>query len=110
MRFLDRAVDLKLEKDFGAKNRAPEYERASRRVIEFGRRLIGFWRDLVKDLEKLVADFRPDQAEVMADFVVELWQTISMTLFSLVPGHLDRLIRRVATKEPLPKNLVALLR
>jgi hypothetical protein len=102
--------DLKLEKDFAPQNRASEYEWASRRFIEFEWRLIRFWWGLVKDLEKLVSNFRADQAEVLADFVVELWRTMPMTLFCLQPSHLDRLIRWIAAKIPLPKDLIAMLR
>ncbi|HLK69180.1 MAG TPA: hypothetical protein VKU19_37365 [Bryobacteraceae bacterium] len=110
MWLLGRTDDLKLEKDFAPQNRASEYERTSWRFIEFKWWLIRFWRGLVKDLEKHVTNFRADQAEVLADFVVELWRTTPMTLFCLQPCHLDRLIRRIAAKIPLLEDLIALLR
>jgi hypothetical protein len=72
--------------------------------------LIGFRRDLIKDLEKPVANFRANQVEVRTHFVVELRRAIPMTLFSLRPSHRDRPIWWETTEKSLPEDLIALRR
>jgi hypothetical protein len=92
-----RTFDLELEKDFAPKNRASENERASWRFTDPGWRLIRFWRDLIKDLEQFVTDFRAGQSEMLAHLVVELPRAKPMASFRLLPGHSDRLIQRVTS-------------
>ena len=108
--FLGRTFDLKLEIDFAPKSRAPENERASWRFIEFDWWLIRFWRDLIKNLEQSVTDFRAGQLEMLAHLVDELPRAKPMASFRLPPGHPDRLIRRVPAKKSLLEDLIALLR
>jgi hypothetical protein len=96
-----RTFDLKFEIDFALQNRASENERASWRFTDLGWRLIRFRRDLIKDLEQFVTDFRADQSEMRAHLVIELPRAKPMAPFRLLPGHPDRLIRRVPAKKSL---------